>query len=94
MEYVKTFLRLACCDGLDQLLPINAGPQSRIENGLGLCLDHVPSLGLASVGLRHTRSVFIIGMDLNAEYSLAVEILQKEGKSLARGIISGNLMWE
>jgi hypothetical protein len=62
--------------------------EASIEFGVGCCFNHIPGFRLSPIWLRHFGTVFVVWMHLDAEYSLTIQILQKERKAFRRGVAS------
>ncbi len=92
IKNVQTFLGRPCRNGIGQLLKANTRKKSSIEFCTRFGVDDIPSFRFPTIRDRHLGPVRIVGVDLNAEDALAIEILQEEGKALVRGRITQNIL--
>jgi hypothetical protein len=93
-EDVQAFFGAALLDRGLQIRTPDSRFEAGIEDRISLRFNDIPSFGLSPIRSGHLQTIGIVWMDLNAEYSLAIEILKKKWESLVRRILSENLFGE
>ena len=82
---MQTSIRLACSDRLGQILTSHPFFESRVKNRARLGVDDVPRLGFSEIRSRHPQAIGVIGMDLDTQYILAIQVLEQQRKAVEVG---------
>ncbi len=69
-------------DSAPEVGPCDPRLETGVEEGSRVCFDDVPCLCLSAVWDGHLSPIDVVWMDLNAQYALAVEVLQKQGEAI------------
>ena len=75
---VQALLGLASLYRAGQVLSRNIGFEPRVQHRAWFRIDDVPSLGFAQIRTGHLQPVSVVGMDLNTQIVLAIEVLEQQ----------------